>query len=747
MDKNEFGIHTTNGGQVTLQAGQAGIDITTISNNKTASYKGGIWNEGGMISINSSGNIDITGKIEAVEFEENAHTAFGIYMNANSSAITTIHSDEIVTINAEGKTVSGISVQSGILNVEGKEIIVNATGNNQNSSIAGDTVGFEIYNWSSPDVSTGTLKSENDITFNIVNNNQIPGAVDSRIVYGVSIVGISSGGAQGELSGKNVAINVTNNGINEAVGIGVQNYSKSSASVQAAQDVIIDVKSKDVGSTGIVTFRGNVDIEAGRNTEITAQILDNKSNASGYAVFAGGESQHNPDDVKTDTVTITSTENNTLKGSHTAIYATDASTGVTVTAKKGANTLKSEKDSTIHAETQSDISLFSGTNKLFAGKDTGNGFFDGNAIYAMEGATVNIKSFEESKNSNIVHGSILAKDTYTTITLENNSNAIYSANIVKDESNVDGVRTDRITSAIYAKDGGVISITGNATEEGQLNTIATSIDESQSSDTDILKERTVWAENGTIAINGRTLIHASNGSINDTNSVGIAFAAGASRVEGNPEEETKPFSGVINANLSDGSYIYGDMLAGNGGLLNIYKGAGSEITTFSNEGQAIQDATIQGNALSGNGGELNLKLGANTYWAGRADDYQDADSDTWKNDHTNIFTPEFSNTVESSGSINIELDGAYWEVTGQSWVTSISGNGGTIDLINNDDPNGAQSHALHVGNLTGSHNFVVNLDKNHTISDMLYIHDVGTGEGDTNMYTQHVVINNIEGIE
>ena len=367
-------------------------------------------------------------------------------------------------------------------------------------------------------------------------------------------------------------------------------------------------------------------------------------------------------------------------------------------------------------------------------------YSDGIAISAANEADVTAKAM----NLNTIQGAVQSA-TKANVNITGDSNYIRSAAVVKNESDVDEVRADHITSAMYAKDGGEISITGNmmrAEGDGYSNIIVTSVDASSGNNANVMKERTVWAENGTISINGLTAIHASNGSIDDTNSVGIALVAGASRVEGNPEEETKPFSGVINANLADGSYIYGDMLAGNGGLLNVYKGAGYEITTFSNEGQAIQNATIQGNALSGNGGELNLKLGANTFWMGRADDYQDADSDAWKNGHTDIFTPEFSNNVESSGNVNIELDGAEWYVTGQSWVTKLSGNSGTIDLTN-----GTSTHALHVGNLTGSHNFIVNLDKNHTLSDMLYIHDVGTGEGDTNTYTQHVIINHIEGID
>ena len=716
FDGAEWGILADNGGVVNLQAGEKGIQIETVSDGNYYGNKGGLENQGSKVSLISDGNIAITGKSLMPENAEGNGAMQGIHL-MEETAVTAIQAKGDVDISVEGSSSLGINVENGHLSVEARNITINSTNNSiASNTFNADAYGLNIYDFSEQEnPAQATLHADENLTLNVVNNNQDANKKDASIAYGVAIVGTNTkNGVRANLEGKNVQIYVTNNGAIEGVGIGTQDSSASQVKIEAKENVTIDVQSTDAVSAGISTLSGKVEIVAGGNTDISAVATG--TGAEGYAIYAGGNSQHVPD-VKTDIVNITSIGNNTLLGTNIGIYATNNSSEVTIISKNGNNT-------------------------LFAGTNIGSGFYDGNAIHAVKGATVTVKAFEESETSNIVHGSILAKDTNTTVTLKNNSNAIYSANIVKDESDVDGVRTDHITSAAYTKDGGMISITGNMMGNEYQNIIATSADTSQDNDENVMKERVVWAENGTISINGLTAIYASNGSIDDTNSVGIALVAGASRVEGNPEEETKPFSGVINANLADGSYIYGDMLAGNGGLLNIYKGAGSEITTFSNEGQAIQNATIQGNALSGNGGELNLKLGANTFWMGRADDYQDANSNTWKNGHTDIFTPEFSNNVESSGNVNIELDGAEWHVTGQSWVTNLSGNSGTVDLTN-----GTSTHALHVGNLTGSHNFVVNLDKEHSLSDMLYIHDVGTGEGDTNTYVQHVIINNIEGID
>ncbi len=747
--------------------------------------------------INASGNF-VIGK----EGEGNTATT-GLFVDTYAGTIE-VDARKGILIDIEGDTLIGAN-ESGHITVKANEdITLNATSSNtdivmgyienRNNQYSGYSINdsFILNGVNGIRNSEVTIQTEGNIYFNAQETNQ-------NNLMNVGIFGVGSRkGNNGspwpnppvsednpetapyldedgyvtsqdnitKISGNKLDFSVSNiYGI--ATGILAQGSNKVTIDLQSANGInFIAVSEQGDGAIGLDTADGNIKLTSTVGSNFIQGIAKDE-NAQGIGIQT--ENSDSPY-TYSNRITLKSGLNNTVYGTSTAVYNTGSDSIVKAIADNGNNNLLSDKDVAVQAVDKSQtyltannglnmvqtknteanainaddstVDLTGYQNAIVNGEYRVNTYGQGIAVLAANAADVRATATD----LNDIQGAVQST-TKANVTITGDSNHIRSAAVVKDESDVDGVRTDYITAAAYTKDGGMISITGNTTGSGYQNVIATSVDTSSSNDENVMKERTVWAENGTISINGLTAIHASNGSIDDTNSVGIALVAGASRVEGNPEEETKPFSGVVNANLADGSYIYGDMLAGNGGLLNIYKGAGSEITTFSNEGQAIQDATIQGNALSGNGGELNLKLGANTYWTGRADDYQDADSDTWKNDHTNIFTPEFSNTVESSGSINIELDGAYWEVTGQSWVTSISGNDGTIDLINNDDPNGAQSHALHVGNLTGSHNFVVNLDKNHTISDMLYIHDVGTGEGDTNMYTQHVVINNIEGIE
>ena len=139
-----------------------------------------------------------------------------------------------------------------------------------------------------------------------------------------------------------------------------------------------------------------------------------------------------------------------------------------------------------------------------------------------------------------------------------------------------------------------------------------------------------------------------------------------------------------------------------------------------------------GEAIAANKGTINLNLGRASYWEGRSDDFKDADSTDWKAAHEG----EFSNLIpnlQSSGRVNVTLgDGAYWNVTGQSWVSKLDGNG-TIDLRGSE----TGGYAIHIGEITGSNTFLVNLSKdNKDQSDMIYVYD-GSGAAE-----QHVVISN-----
>ena len=171
-------------------------------------------------------------------------------------------------------------------------------------------------------------------------------------------------------------------------------------------------------------------------------------------------------------------------------------------------------------------------------------------------------------------------------------------------------------------------------------------------------------------------------------------------------------------NFADGSIsaISGDILSAYAGQVDIY----------SNNDEAR--INVNGNLLAGNNGILNIDLGNGGYFEGRTDDYQDAGT-VANEDHLEFYDPAFSSTIYSDGEVNLDMGtGSRWNVTGQSWVTSLSGEG-IIDMRNDnaglstastETTTGNNSHAVHIGKLTGKNTFVMDLnDTNHIIMSVL----------------------------
>lgn len=257
--------------------------------------------------------------------------------------------------------------------------------------------------------------------------------------------------------------------------------------------------------------------------------------------------------------------------------------------------------------------------------------------------------------------------------------------------------------------GGTVNINGNAG-------ITVNVNNAADTNSDVFG---IWSNlGGTVNVEG-----AANITINDDrlDAKKIAVVAGTRDLDenGNPFGEQN----TVNLNYHKGgvSVINGDILSGYNGLLNV----GTDTTTLSQRSTA-GTLTLNGNALAGNGGTLNINLTAGSTWTGRADDYQDADTDDWDAAHSAQFAPQFSNEVTSSGNVNVTLaEGATWNVTGQSWITELDGNG-VVDLTKDEG-----SDAVHIGTVKGNNTFVVNLKPDGLdTSDMIYVKN-GTSDAQT----------------
>lgn len=198
-------------------------------------------------------------------------------------------------------------------------------------------------------------------------------------------------------------------------------------------------------------------------------------------------------------------------------------------------------------------------------------------------------------------------------------------------------------------------------------------------------------------------------------------------------------SGIIDLIVNKAADITGDIEATNSGVINFTLGDNADMivsekdNTLINAGGASTLSLAKngseskiGNVQAANGGTINLTLGEGAYFAGRVDDYKDADgaNGNWNNvKHQTLFDSEFAAGVTKSGTVNMTLNGGVWNLTQQSWVSKIDGNSGLIYL----DGDGTGGYAVHIGKLEGDHTFVVNLNPNdYAASDMLYIYDGST---------------------
>lgn len=235
----------------------------------------------------------------------------------------------------------------------------------------------------------------------------------------------------------------------------------------------------------------------------------------------------------------------------------------------------------------------------------------------------------------------------------------------------------------------------------------------------------IWSTNGgNITINGKTTISTSGGQ-------DIAVVAGteAWKLGEDGKLPVVEENGINTVNLNyqngAGSEIKGDIISGYGGNITIGNADGiSTLSTRNNAGTL----KLTGDALSANGGKLSINLTSGSTWTGRADDYQDADLASWADKHEAQFNPKFSHDIAASGDVSVNLaQGATWNVTGQSWISELNGNG-VVDLTKAEG-----SDAVHIGKVKGKNTFVVNLKPDGLdTSDMLYIYD-GSSAGVQNL--------------
>ena len=302
----------------------------------------------------------------------------------------------------------------------------------------------------------------------------------------------------------------------------------------------------------------------------------------------------------------------------------------------------------------------------------------------------------------------------------------------------------------------------NTTEaEAKLNTV---LDTSANKHGSVV---TMNGENNTITMeNGGKALYADAKNKADGDNVIIQSGAngiGTLDVKG---DIVATNSGKINLQVNDWADITGDIEATNSAEIKFTLQPEAMMIVSDTDNNIIGNSGVStlslakngdvagGNVQAANGATINFNLGNGAYFEGRVDDYKDADNTNWNTIDRNLFDSAFvtenidENGKMTSGKVNMTLgNGAVWNVTEQSWVTNLSGNGTVVLVgeVNQNDENldsniyteGTGGYAVHIGKLEGNNTFVVNLNPdNYASSDMIYIYD-GSSAG-----TQNLRINN-----
>ena len=639
--------------------------------------------------------------------------------------------------------------------------IVNMTVTAGNVQLTNVKLTFNDVNMLSPHIIR--TKGTNGADIHIVNDNATTDTSNSNKDFaGINV--------SAYIEGNNLTVDSIGRGIYTGVG---KNAYPIIVDGQEYRDVYIDVNDQvkiTSASDGIFNEgenKSDVTITAGRvhikNTDrngiYNAGQSDDKKNlmkitaTNGNILIESGGDGADQASVKNKTEGST-----TLKADGGSIKLTSNSNGIYAT--KGSTTLNSSAGNSIYAGDI--VKNVAGTIK----------YGTKSAIHALGGGNVNITNVNLTTGSeNYLLGAVYATgraekqegkpedpNKYdTNVMLSGGTNKVYSyteiagaGDINTTEDVIDGkenkFKDKRFISALYAEDGANIELTGE-------NTVGTW---AKSTDANTL-ERTVWAYSSddtigsSISFDGAVQIGTDSYS-SSPNSADVAIAAGTAtdltkdKVDGfvnapNAKRSTVTieYDDFKNAegNYAGSSYISGDILSAYAGQVDIYS---------ENSNAGIK---IDGNLFAGNNGILDVNLGKGGQLTGRVDDYGDAGVEgtthgAGEDTANSFFNPAFSSEIIKGGTVKLTMGvGSRWNVTGQSWITSLKTTGNAEDTLISlekakEDLN-SNASALTIGTLKGDTRFYMNLNGDRSASDMLYIKNAQGIDGGTahyNIYLQ-----------
>ena len=730
----------------------------------------GVYNNEGTIIINDQeqekyGDINIS--VNSINTN-----ALGIqsYMYGNSGSNTVLNGENIsISSNAEWNRddVSGITTFSAtgieLNGIGDNKVEINA--NNDVNISAGIDNKTNTATYASGITATGNLSN---VSINAGGSTAISangnGEVNSYGIYGMNNSNIDINSYfNNTVNAGTYGIYTSNSNVTLTSNNGTNKVETSTTAIRGRNNSMVNLTANEnqiIANTGVWG-------ESSSQVNLTANDINNEITTTGFGIYA--DSASNVNLIANKGINSIDSGNSTAvysSGENTIVDLT--AKGNSVIADTGiwglnngkvsldASTLTNEITADaygIFADTKSDIDLNAGnSNNILAAKttitdeDTGVSVDYGqqSAVYALSGSSVDLAAGEQ----NYLLGAVYANGTGTNVEVKGKdgstaTNVIRSHAAIANAGDIDTTtegsefKGKTFYSALYAEDGANIKLDGN-------NIIGTWAD----SEDDYMLERTVRAYNeGTIDITGAAQIGTDRYD-SSPNSADVAIAAGTATkltkdIVDNYDETDNPRA-TVTVNYDDFKDENGVSISKSnisGDILSAYAGQVDIATDNSEAG-----INIYGNLLAGNNGILSVDLGKGGTLIGRADDYGDAgyvgniENEGDSNEHQNFYNPEFSSTIYSGGRVDLEMGaGSTWYVTGQSWITSINtekAQGDTKDtratidlttLYENDEADATTAHALTVYDFKGDADFKMNLSGDRANSDMLYMkHADGT---------------------
>lgn len=768
---NKFTANSTNGEAYALLA-EKGTKVDIIGStdkNVIANYfesnKIGVKLTEGSV-LNATGNTIIKGS-------EN-----GLIISGNGTS-TTADGDETYQVVVDGDlhalADNGTSshLQNGAsLHVTGNQIINSSEiiEGGSTEKVDGSLIGFADFETELPIEGTGiTVKENSTLT---VGGNIILSAEKTALDVNVSSITASGVNGSNYIKGGTNGISAVGSAINLSgatyiegtKGIGVSADTDSVFNVTGNTTVVGDsngiVLTGKSSATEQSKITGYLIASAENGTAIT--LTNTKMTVIGDEIISGenglviNSSQHNvtgdligrADNIAVNVMgknsNLTVGGNILVEGGNIGVTVENNTITVNGGDDTGANVIKSNSGNALKA-VESTVTLnagANGANSIVSGETFGTEgvYYTGTAINATSesnGAENNRtggSKIDVLGSENFIGGTVRANGVKSIVNIggsfDNDGNLTSSGTnyITSAAHGRDGSSNEDVVSAVFAQNGANVNIKG---ERNYIIAKAENVD----SATTKYNERAVWAQGGSqVNIEGKTIISASkaevvfdengipkNITLDDlkNNNLGIAIAAGTGEISGYngnlPTVDPEIGNSTVALNYKGNSVIFGDVVSGWNGLVNITDG----IETSSNGGKL----NFYGSAMAANGGKINLDLGEGGVWYGRADDYQDAGGDS----HNSFFNPAFSNDIIDNGTVNLKMGiGSKWFVQGQSWISNITidenaENNTLIDLVSANTDHNSTAHALTIGELNGDTTFHMSLDGDRTTSDMLYI--------------------------